>query len=189
MRGWPLQLRFRRARMLRCRASCPQPSGKIIEPMTNLIQQGLALRELLRERILILDGAMGTMLQQANLTADGFWRPASGRLQRKSGADAGRTWCWASTANICDAGSDIIETNSFGSTPVVLAEYGLGEQARTKSAAWPRNWRAKPRTNFPTRASRDSWRVPWDRRRKRSASPAESRSSSFAIISTSRRAG
>ena len=29
-----------------------------------------------------------------------------------------------------DAGSDIIETNSFGSTPVVLAEYGLGEHAR-----------------------------------------------------------
>jgi 5-methyltetrahydrofolate--homocysteine methyltransferase len=43
--------------------------------MTNLIQQGLALRELLRERILILDGAMGTMLQQANLTAEDFGGP------------------------------------------------------------------------------------------------------------------
>ena len=29
-----------------------------------------------------------------------------------------------------EAGSDIIETNSFGSTPVVLAEYGLGAEAR-----------------------------------------------------------
>ena len=40
--------------------------------MKNLIQQGLALRELLRERILVLDGAMGTMLQQENLTAADF---------------------------------------------------------------------------------------------------------------------
>ena len=29
-----------------------------------------------------------------------------------------------------EAGSDIIETNSFRSSPVVLAEYGLGEHAR-----------------------------------------------------------
>src|ERR1700735_788234 len=43
--------------------------------MRNFIQQGLALRELLRERILIMDGAMGTMLQQADLTAGGFGGP------------------------------------------------------------------------------------------------------------------
>ena len=43
--------------------------------MTNFIQQGLALRELLRERILVLDGAMGTMLQQSNLTAEDFGGP------------------------------------------------------------------------------------------------------------------
>ena len=97
--------------------------------MRNLIQQGLALRELLRERILILDGAMGTMLQQANLTADDFGgahlegcneylvisRPdVVSEIHRK----------------YLEAGSDIIETNTFGSTPVVLAEYSLGERAR-----------------------------------------------------------
>ena len=43
--------------------------------MRNLIQQGLALRELLRERILVLDGAMGTMLQQRDLTAADFGGP------------------------------------------------------------------------------------------------------------------
>jgi methionine synthase I (cobalamin-dependent) len=43
--------------------------------MSNLIQRGVALRELLRERILIMDGAMGTMLQQANLTAEDFGGP------------------------------------------------------------------------------------------------------------------
>ncbi|MGA3300893.1 MAG: homocysteine S-methyltransferase family protein, partial [Candidatus Acidiferrales bacterium] len=43
--------------------------------MRDLIQQGLALREMLRERILVLDGAMGTMLQQENLTAEDFGGP------------------------------------------------------------------------------------------------------------------
>ena len=55
--------------------------------MRNLIQQGLALRELLRERILILDGAMGTMLQQVEPHGRRFRRAASRRLQRKSGDD------------------------------------------------------------------------------------------------------
>jgi 5-methyltetrahydrofolate--homocysteine methyltransferase len=97
--------------------------------MRNLIQQGLALRELLRERILILDGAMGTMLQQQNLTAADFGGPQLEgcnenlvitrpdvvlRIHRKYLA----------------ANADIIETNSFGGTPLVLAEYGLGDRAR-----------------------------------------------------------
>src|SRR5271156_5869253 len=97
--------------------------------MRNLIQQGLALRELMRERILILDGAMGTMLQQANLTADDF-----------GGAhlEGCNEYLVISRPDVVlgihqkylEAGADIIETNTFGSTPVVLAEYGLGERAR-----------------------------------------------------------
>ena len=94
--------------------------------MKNLIQQGLALRELLRERILVLDGAMGTMLQQENLTAADFGGPQLEGLQRESGAHAARTWCWKIHRKYLEAGADIIETNSFGSTPIVLAEYGLG---------------------------------------------------------------
>ncbi len=97
--------------------------------MKNLIQQGLALRELLRERILVLDGAMGTMLQQENLTA----------------ADFGGAHLEGCNENLnitrpdvvlgihrkyLEAGADIIETNTFGSTPIVLAEYGLGDRAR-----------------------------------------------------------
>src|SRR5579864_755694 len=97
--------------------------------MKNLIQQGLALRELLRERILVLDGAMGTMLQQENLTA----------------ADFGGAHVEGCNENLnitrpdvvlgihrkyLEAGADIIETNTFGSTPLVLAEYGLGDRAR-----------------------------------------------------------
>src|ERR1700727_2381810 len=97
--------------------------------MRNFIQQGLALRELLRERILVLDGAMGTMLQQANLTAEDFGGP------QLEGCNENLVITRPDVVSsihqkYLEAGSDIIETNSFGSTPIVLAEYGLGEHAR-----------------------------------------------------------
>src|ERR1700732_3333061 len=96
--------------------------------MRNFIQQGLALRELLCERILVLDGAMGTMLQQANLTAQDF---GGANLE---GCNENLVITRPDVVSsihrkYLDAGSDIIETNSFGSTPVVLAEYGLGDKA------------------------------------------------------------
>jgi 5-methyltetrahydrofolate--homocysteine methyltransferase len=40
--------------------------------MRDLIQQNQLIRELLATRILVLDGTMGTMLQQENLTAADF---------------------------------------------------------------------------------------------------------------------
>jgi 5-methyltetrahydrofolate--homocysteine methyltransferase len=97
--------------------------------MRNFIQQGSALRELLRERILVLDGAMGTMLQQANLTAEDFGGP------QLEGCNENLVITRPDVVSTIhrkylEAGSDIIETNSFGSTPVVLAEYGLGGRAR-----------------------------------------------------------
>jgi 5-methyltetrahydrofolate--homocysteine methyltransferase len=96
--------------------------------MRNLIQRGLALRELLRERILILDGAMGTMLQQVDPTAQDFGGP------HLEGCNENLVLTRPDVVlgihrKYLDAGSDIVETNSFGSTPVVLAEYGLGDKA------------------------------------------------------------
>src|SRR6202162_3935837 len=96
--------------------------------MRNLIQQGLALRELLRERILILDGAMGTMLQQANLTAEDF---GGAHLE---GCNENLVMTRPDVVlgihrKYLEAGSDIIETNSFGGTPLVLGEYGLADRA------------------------------------------------------------
>ena len=97
--------------------------------MKNLIQRGLALRELLRERILVLDGAMGTMLQQANLSAADFGG------ERLEGCNEHLNLTRPDVVlsihrKYLEAGADIIETNTFGSTPLVLAEYGLGERAR-----------------------------------------------------------
>src|SRR5271154_2119244 len=96
--------------------------------MRNLIQQGLALRELLRDRILILDGAMGTMLQQEDLTAADFGGP------HLEGCNENLVITRPDVVlgihkKYLEAGSDIIETNSFGGTPIVLAEYGLGDRA------------------------------------------------------------
>src|SRR5580693_4061042 len=96
--------------------------------MRNLIQQGVALREILRDRILILDGAMGTMLQQANLTAADFGGP------HLEGCNENLVITRPDVVlgihrKYFEAGSDIVETNSFGGTPVVLAEYGLAADA------------------------------------------------------------
>src|ERR1700735_3935884 len=97
--------------------------------MRDLIQQGLALREMLRERILILDGAMGTMLQQADLTAADFGGPHLEGCNENLVITRPDVVLGIHRKYLA-AGSDIIETNSFGSTPIVLAEYGLGEHAR-----------------------------------------------------------
>src|SRR3982074_2508402 len=100
--------------------------------MRNLNESARALRELLAQRILVLDGAMGTMLQQRNLTAQDFGGPALEgcnenlvRTRPDVVLDIHRKYF--------DAGSDIVETNSFGSTPLVLAEYGLAADAHELS--------------------------------------------------------
>ena len=100
--------------------------------MTNLRESEKALRELLAERILVLDGAMGTMLQQRDLTAADFGGNALEgcnenlvRTRPDVVLDIHRKYF--------EAGSDIVETNSFGSTPLVLAEYGLEKDAHLLS--------------------------------------------------------
>jgi len=96
--------------------------------MRNLKESEKALRELLADRILVLDGAMGTMLQQRNLSAADFGGPALEgcnenlvRTRPDVVLDIHRKYF--------EAGSDIVETDSFGGTPLVLAEYGLAAQA------------------------------------------------------------
>jgi len=100
--------------------------------MRDLNQSAKALRELLSERVLVLDGAMGTMLQQRQLTAQDFggatWEGCNENLVRTRPdvvLDIHRKYL--------RAGSDIIETNSFGSTPLVLGEYGLAADAQLLS--------------------------------------------------------
>ncbi len=96
--------------------------------MRNLTESAKALRELLSQRILVLDGAMGTMLQQRQLTAEDFGGAALEgcnenlvRTRPDVVLDIHRKYF--------EAGSDIVETNSFGGASIVLAEYGLSADA------------------------------------------------------------
>ncbi len=87
--------------------------------MQNLRQQ--QLYDALASRILIIDGAMGTMLQAYNPTLDDFLglENCSEILNRSH-----PEWIEAIHRAYLDAGADIIETNSFQGSPIVLAEFG-----------------------------------------------------------------
>src|SRR5512145_1675063 len=82
----------------------------------------------LRERILVLDGAMGTMIQAAGLTAADFGGAeyeGCNEYLNLTRPDVIRS---IHTAYL-DAGADIVSTNTFGCAPYVLGEYGLADRA------------------------------------------------------------
>ncbi|HEX8181509.1 MAG TPA: methionine synthase [Pyrinomonadaceae bacterium] len=82
----------------------------------------------LKDRIVVFDGAMGTNLQVQNLTVDDYGGPQFEGcpeyllITRPAAVEHVH-------AAFLDVGCDVIETNSFGGTPVVLAEYGIAEMA------------------------------------------------------------
>ncbi len=82
------------------------------------------LREVFERRIVVLDGAMGTMIQSRGLTAEDF-----GGAEYE-GCNEHLTLTRPDVIRsihdgYLDAGADLISTNSFGCAPYVLAEYGL----------------------------------------------------------------
>ncbi|WP_027091495.1 methionine synthase [Cohnella thermotolerans] len=88
-----------------------------------------SLQEALQRRILILDGAMGTMIQQAELTAADFGGEELEGCNEMLVLTRPDVIAGIHAAYL-EAGSDIIETNTFGATSVVLAEYDIPEKAR-----------------------------------------------------------
>jgi 5-methyltetrahydrofolate--homocysteine methyltransferase len=86
------------------------------------------LGELLKERVLVLDGAMGTEIQARNLSAKDFGGAAYEGCNEYLNITRPDTIEAIHRAYL-EAGADILETNTFGSTPLVLAEYGLSERA------------------------------------------------------------
>ena len=84
------------------------------------------------ERVVVYDGAMGTNIQFRNLTADDYWgKEGCNELLVLSRPDV--------IADIHAAffavGCDIVESNTFGSTRIVLAEYGLEDRTRELNLA------------------------------------------------------
>ncbi|RAL22625.1 methionine synthase [Thermoflavimicrobium daqui] len=86
--------------------------------------QKRTIDERIKEKILIIDGAMGTMLQQANLTEADFGGEAYDGCNEHLNLTRPDLIEEIHSAYF-QAGADIVETNTFGATPIVLAEYGL----------------------------------------------------------------
>ncbi|WP_370000860.1 homocysteine S-methyltransferase family protein [Winogradskyella sp.] len=89
------------------------------------------IKQEIQKRILVLDGAMGTMLQQYNFTEEDFRgerfkdypSPLKGNndllslTQPKAIADV--------HAKYFEAGADIVETNTFSGTTIAMADYDM----------------------------------------------------------------
>ncbi|MFS8630607.1 MAG: homocysteine S-methyltransferase family protein, partial [Bacillales bacterium] len=87
-----------------------------------------AITEQMNKKILILDGAMGTMLQNAGLTADDFGGEKYEGCNEHLNLTAPEL-IESIHLEYLKAGADIIETNTFGATRIVLDDYDLGEKA------------------------------------------------------------
>src|SRR5271165_3676890 len=90
--------------------------------------------ETARERVLIYDGATGTNLQLRELSAHDFGGDSlegCNEMLCVSRPDVVREL----HRSFLEVGVDVIETNSFGSLPIVLAEYKIGERAEELARA------------------------------------------------------
>ncbi len=97
--------------------------------MTTDAQRIKLLGELLAERILVLDGAFGTFVLGHHLSAEDY----GGASLEGCNENVVRTrpdLIRQMHDGFLEVGADIIETASFGSTRIVLAEYGLERDAR-----------------------------------------------------------
>ena len=123
------------------------------------------LTRLLGERILILDGAMGTMIQARRLSESDYRGPAECGLNGHARDLKGDNDLLALTKpdviraihdEFLAAGADIIETNTFNATRIAQADYGLEGRvreinlaaariARERADAWTAKTPDKPR--------------------------------------------
>jgi len=103
--------------------------------------RGAALPALLQQRILIIDGAMGTMIQRLRLTeADYRGERFKDHLKDLKGNNELLQFTRPELVRqiheqYLAAGADIVETNTFGATRIAQDDYGLGEHAREMNLA------------------------------------------------------
>jgi len=95
----------------------------------------MSIQESLQKRILVIDGAMGTMIQRHKLTEEDYRgeRFAKWHCDVKGNNDL---LCITQPSIITgihlqylEAGADIIETNTFSSTTIAMADYDMQEFA------------------------------------------------------------
>src|SRR5690242_17741182 len=104
-------------------------SGLVIEEAT---ERATALRGALAERVVITDGAMGTMLQASDATLDDFeGHEGCNEVLNVTRPDIVRDIHRAYLA----AGADCVTTNTFGANYANLGEYGITERIGELSEA------------------------------------------------------
>src|ERR1051325_10268461 len=87
-----------------------------------------AFLDLLKNKIIVFDGAMGVSLESLNLSIDGWGGPQFENCSenllytRPDVVEKVHT-------SFLDVGCDVIETNSFGGSEVVLTEFGIADKA------------------------------------------------------------
>ena len=97
--------------------------------MSNRADRTKLLHDLLEERIVVMDGAMGTAIHAHDLAIDEFGGPAfenCNEILNRRRPDI----ILDIYSSYLEAGSDVIETNSFNATPADMGEFGLKEQTR-----------------------------------------------------------
>jgi 5-methyltetrahydrofolate--homocysteine methyltransferase len=113
--------------------------------------RGQALPELLKQRILILDGAMGTMIQRFKLTEADFRGNGDAAPEAIRGRLAEHPKDLKNNSDLLvltrpdvirdihegylAAGADLIETNTFGANRIAQDDYALGDLAREMNLA------------------------------------------------------
>ena len=99
------------------------------------------LQDIIKERILVLDGAMGTMVQTYGLSEADFWRDdlreGLGSLKQVQMKGNNDVLCLTRPDVVLDihrrylrAGADIIETNTFSAQRISQADYNMEQHAR-----------------------------------------------------------
>jgi len=85
------------------------------------------LLDALRDRVLLADGGLGSHIQASDLTIEGDFmgQENCSEILTLSRPDFVRDFHTAFFA----AGADMVETNTFGGSPITLDEFGLGEKA------------------------------------------------------------
>lgn len=105
-------------------------------------ERGELLRRILGERIVFLDGGMGTLIQREGLEEKDFRGSERELLESKAVLKGNNDLLNITRPDIIEklerayfeAGADIVTTNTFGATRLIQAEYGLADMAKKINA-------------------------------------------------------